>query len=275
MTGKKEKHDEGTEEDIFVEMDAKKDKKQTPPKKDEKQDIKVTQSPVKAETEKEPKQEKQLLLDYYSKEDLAAKIKELEKKLSEKDELLKKSQEESGSWKNKYTYLQAEFENAHKRWDKNKQDLKIEYTASVLKSFLPLYDSFKKAVETDKNKEILTQFFNQFLSIFKLYQAEPIKVKPNDLFDYNIHEALTSIEKEDVPTNSVVDVIQDGWKLGKSILRFAKVVISKKPAPPPPPLTPEPEQPTGEEEKKATEEKPKEPVSEDKEKEPSNDEYVS
>ena len=104
---------------------------------------------------------------------------------------------------------------------------------------MPLYDSFKKAIscKTEENKkeiDILTQFYNQFLNIFKSYQAEPINVKQGDNFDYAIHEALTSIEKEDVPENSILDIIQDGWKLGKEVLRYTKVVIAKKPKPPEP-----------------------------------------
>ncbi len=163
-------------------------------------------------------------------------MKESEKIAADACEKLKKSQDDANSWKDKFTRLQAEFENAHKRWDKNKQELKTEYIASTLKSFFPLYDSFKKALESDKDKEILAQFFNQFLSLFKTYQAEPMYVKKNDHFDYNIHEALTSVEREDLPSNSIVDVIQDGWMMGKIVLRFAKVIISKKPEPPAPPL---------------------------------------
>ncbi len=179
-------------------------------------------------------------------------------------------------WKQKYVHLQAEFENANKRWDKSRKNLKVQYSASVLKSFLPLYDSFKKAIDSSSQEnEVLTQFYNQFLSILKFQGAEPIEIKNDDLFDYSIHEALTSLEREDVPENSIINVVQDGWKLGKDILRYSKVVISKKPKPPEPEPEPEPEkeekedlEPSKEEAK--TEEKVKEDVSgiKENEKEP-------
>ncbi|TFG25620.1 MAG: nucleotide exchange factor GrpE, partial [Promethearchaeota archaeon] len=60
------------------------------------------------------------------------------------------------------------------------------------------------------------------------------EVKKNDPFDYNYHEALSSIEKEDAPENTVLDIIQDGWKLDKDVIRYTKVIISKKPKPPEP-----------------------------------------
>jgi len=179
-------------------------------------------------------------LDYFSKEDLVKEKEHLEKQMKELKEKTEKLQKENSESKNKFMHLQAEFENAQKRWDKNRQNLRIEYTASALKNFLPLYDSFKKAIEsadTDE-KKIIDGFYNQFISIFKSYGAEPIKVKINDEFDYNIHEALTSVEKEDINENRILEVVQDGFKYGKEVIRYAKVIISRKPKPP----EPEPEE---------------------------------
>ena len=207
------------------------------------------------------------LLEYYSKDDLIKQIKMHEEQLELNDKIIKDLKD----WKEKYVHLQAEFENANKRWDKSRKNLKIQYTASVLKSFLPLYDSFKKAIDSSSQEnEVLTQFYNQFLSILKFQGAKPIEIKDDDLFDYSIHEALTSLEREDIPENSIIDIVQDGWKFDKDILRYSKVVISKKPKPPEPEPEPEKEEkedlePSKEEAK--TEEKVKEDVSGTKENE--------
>jgi len=204
------------------------------------------------------------LLEYYSKDDLIKQIKMHEEQLELNDKIIKDLKD----WKEKYVHLQAEFENANKRWDKSRKNLKIQYTASVIKSFLPLYDSFKKAIDSSSQEnEVLTQFYNQFLSILKFQGAKPIEIKDDDLFDYSIHEALTSLEREDIPENSIIDIVQDGWKLDKDILRYSKVVISKKPKPPEPEPEPEKEEkedlePSKEEAK--TEEKVKEDEKEPK-----------
>ena len=196
------------------------------------------------------------LLEFYSKEDWIKKVKEFEKEIKTKDEKIK----ELNGWREKYIHLQAEFENAQKRWEKNRKNLRVEYTASTLKSFLPLYDSFKKALDSKpEENDTLTQFFNQFISILKYQGAEPIETKVNDIFDYNIHEALTSLEKDDVPENSIIDIVQDGWKIRKDILRYSKVVISKKPKPPEPEPEPEPvPEPETEEKEISEDEKKKE-----------------
>jgi len=186
--------------------------------------------------------EEQKVLEYHDLDELITKYKNLQESNKKDKEALIKNKKESDSWKDKYMRLQAEFENAQKRWNKNRQNLRTESTGRTLKSFLPLYDSFKKALDgDDENKAILKQFYDQFISILKFYKAEPIEVKINDLFDYTYHEALSSIEKEDIPNNSIIEIIQDGWKMDKDVLRYTKVIISRVPPPPKPEPEPEPE----------------------------------
>ena len=208
----------------------------------------------------------QKVLEYYSKDNLIEQIKTLEEGNKKKDEQLLKYQTESDDWKNKYMRLQAEFENAQKRWNKNRQNLRIEYTASALKTFLPLYDSFKKALEnSDENQVILKGFFDQFINILKYHKAIPIDVKVNDIFDYNYHEALSSIERDDLPNNTIINVIQDGWKLDKEVIRYTKVIVSR--VPPPPEPEPEPEVKTELEEEITQENKESEAINNKNEKE--------
>ncbi len=174
-------------------------------------------------------QPKQLLLEHFSKDELLEKIQSLETELEQKNAQL----EENNYWKNKFMRLQAEFENAQKRWNRDRQNLRIQNVASILKTFLPLYDSYKKAIDNDPENEGIKQFYNQFLNILRSQEGmEIMKVKPADNYDYTYHEALSSIEREDLPHNSIVDVVQDGWMLGKEVLRYAKVITSRKPKPP-------------------------------------------
>jgi molecular chaperone GrpE len=230
MTKKKEQQDEKKKSEQST-------KSETTEKN--KDDIKTNQQTEKIDSESTNDQKVELLeekegaglqLEYFSKDDLITQIKELEAENEVKDKKIKDLE----GWKEKYMRLQAEFENTQKRWDKNRQYLKSQYTAAVLKNFLPLYDSFKKAIETSPEKEQLKQFYNQFMSILKFEGAEPMETKKNDPYDYTYHEALTSVEKEDIEENRILDVIQEGWKYSKDVLRYAKVVISKKPKPPEP-----------------------------------------
>ena len=196
--------------------------------KDDSDEIKTGQEEeLKQETKLIEEGPEQKFLEYYSKENLIDKLKELEIIVKSYEEKIK----DLHVWKNKYTLLQAEFENAQKRWDKSRQNLRTQQTAYVLKDFLSLYDSFKKAIENTDENDPINQFYNQFLNILKSDGAKLMDVKINDSFDYTVHEALSSIEREDLAENIIVDIVQDGWKLGNDVLRYAKVIISKKPKP--------------------------------------------
>ena len=263
-------------------MTRKKDKKENPSNEalledeaevltdDSKEDISKGQDDLQAKIDVQDikliEGKEQKVLEYYSKDNLIEQIKTLEEGNKKKDEQLLKYQTESDDWKNKYMRLQAEFENAQKRWNKNRQNLRIEYTASALKTFLPLYDSFKKALEnSDENQVILKGFFDQFINILKYHKAIPIDVKVNDIFDYNYHEALSSIERDDLPNNTIINVIQDGWKLDKEVIRYTKVIVSR--VPPPPEPEPEPEVKTELEEEITQENKESEAINNKNEKE--------
>jgi len=91
----------------------------------------------KSEEVKRLEEKEHYELDYFSKEVLVKKNEDLEKELGKLKESIEKLQKENADSKNKYMKLQADFENAQKRWDKNRLNLRIEYTASVLKNFLP------------------------------------------------------------------------------------------------------------------------------------------
>ncbi|MHA1192280.1 MAG: nucleotide exchange factor GrpE [Promethearchaeota archaeon] len=207
----------------------------TPKKKEEKEPVEEnSQDPVESEPQEEIKLiegKEPFKLEFFSKEDILSKVTSLETQVKD----LKKVSEENSQWKTKYTRLQAEFENAEKRWIKNRQNLRIEYTASAIKSFLSLFDSFKKALENaDENHDIIKGFYDQFMNVLKSHKAVPMDVKINDVFDYSHHEALSSIERDDVPNNTIIEVIQDGWRLDKNVIRYAKVIVSREPKPPEP-----------------------------------------
>ena len=207
----------------------------TPKKKEEKEPVEEnSQDPVKSEPQEEIKLiegKEPFKLEFFSKEDILSKVTSLETQVKD----LKKANEENSQWKTKYTRLQAEFENAEKRWIKNRQNLRIEYTASAIKSFLPLFDSFKKALEnSDENHDIIKGFYDQFMNVLKSHKAVPMDVKINDVFDYSHHEALSSIERDDVPNNTIIEIIQEGWKLDKNVIRYAKVIVSRELKPPEP-----------------------------------------
>lgn len=157
---------------------------------------------------------------------------ELDKKLKEKDKLIEE-------WKKKFMLMQADFENYQKRMEKNRIHIQSIERAAILRDFLRIMDSFEKAIDhidntQESNFEDIKSIYNQLLNQFKRYEVEQIPASKGDLFDYKIHEAISHIENADLPENSIVDILQTGWKIGNVILRYSKVIISKIPKEPEP-----------------------------------------
>jgi len=57
---------------------------------------------------------------------------------------------------------------------------------------------------------------------------EPMNVKQGDVFDADMHEAITQIPApSDKLKGKIVDVVERGYKLGEKIIRYPKVVTGK------------------------------------------------
>ena len=136
--------------------------------------------------------------------------------------------------KEKYLRLFAEFENYKKRTARERIELFSTASEEVMTSLLPILDDFDRAsAEIEKNKDdeifkgiILIQ--NKFTDALKSKGLSLIEVKEGDEFSADDHEAVTQIE---APTaklkGKIIDVIENGYKLGDKIIRYPKVVIGK------------------------------------------------
>ncbi|HMF33384.1 MAG TPA: nucleotide exchange factor GrpE [Candidatus Lokiarchaeia archaeon] len=143
--------------------------------------------------------------------------------------------------KERYLYLQAEFDNSEKRRQKALEGERKRMEARIVSAFLPLVDSFLPAVQkvdegtyTDVVQlgEGLKSLKQQLDAILRGFNVVPID-EVNVPFDYNLHEVMMTQERDDVDDQTVLNIVHVGWKLGADVLRPAKVVVARKPAPPP------------------------------------------
>ena len=88
------------------------------------------------------------------------------------------------------------------------------------------FDATKRGTIIDKgvyNNKIST-------AIFKLLEKEGIeRIQAKDqLFDPNLHEAVAAVETESsgATANTVVQVLEPGYRLGGRLLRPARVVVA-------------------------------------------------
>ncbi len=139
--------------------------------------------------------------------------------------------EEEEAWRDKYLRLYAEFDNFRKRTMRERADLVRSAGRDLSEAMLPVLDDFERAAEAaesqdlDQLREGYQLIGQKMRGVLETRGVKRIEAKGAD-FDTDLHEAITQIPAptEDLK-GKVVDVVEPGYKLHDSVLRFAKVVV--------------------------------------------------
>jgi len=133
----------------------------------------------------------------------------------------------------KYLRLYSDFENYRKRTSKEKLDM-IKYASEdTIKDLLPIIDDYERAMEdidnqdiSDTTKEGLRLIYSKLMNTLTQKGVKPINAK-GELFDENIHEAITQIPAQcDEDKGRVIDEITKGYFMFDKVIRFSKVVVA-------------------------------------------------
>jgi molecular chaperone GrpE len=128
--------------------------------------------------------------------------------------------------------LQAEFENARKRAEKEKADFKDFAVGSVVEQFLPVLDNFELALKSTGSLEQLRAgvelIVKQMEEILRGLQVHPVATVGEE-FDPRHHEAMGSVERDDLPDQHVAEEVRRGYRLREKLLRPALVRVVSNP----------------------------------------------
>jgi molecular chaperone GrpE len=129
---------------------------------------------------------------------------------------------------------QAELENLKKRTEKELNDFKTYANAQLIKDLLFVLDDFQTALATEKNGS--TDNFMKgveliYQNFYSMLEKEGLKIinETEEKFDPWKHEAVEMETTDDYPENTVIDVIQPGYKFRDKVLRPAKVRVAVEP----------------------------------------------
>jgi len=156
---------------------------------------------------------------------------EVVEQLSPEEQLKADLQQE----KDKFLRLFAEFENYKKRTSRERVELFQTASKDVMVSMLPILDDFERAllhIDDDKEAEELRKgvllIYNKLLNALQQKGLATIEVRKGDVFNADHHEAITQIPAptEDLK-GKIIDVIEKGYKLGETVIRFPKVIIGQ------------------------------------------------
>ncbi len=156
---------------------------------------------------------------------------DIEREINELREKLKKTEEIAKNLSLAYKRLEDEFENYKIRMRKEKEEAKDEGALRILKGFIEIIDNFEQALESAKTATDINAFIKgiqmihyQLHKFLQDYGME--KVETSCEFNPIEHEAVEAIKTEEHQPNSIVKVIQTGYKYKGKVIRPAKVVVA-------------------------------------------------
>ena len=150
--------------------------------------------------------------------------------------------EEINDLKNQLLRTLADNENNRRRYEKEKEDLSTYIISNFAKEMLSVLDNLQRAIEVsskidteddkiDKNTldfiegvKLTEKQLNSINEKFKITKVDSL----NNKFDPNMHQAMFEIENDDEEEGTILQVIQDGFKIEDRLLRPALVGVSKK-----------------------------------------------
>jgi molecular chaperone GrpE len=144
---------------------------------------------------------------------------EVEQLKTERDQLL-----------DRLARVQAEFENARKRAERERIESREYVTGNVVEQFLPVIDNFELALKSKGSAEQLRSGVNlivkQMEEILNKMQVSAVPTV-GEAFDPRIHEALGAVDRDDIPDQHVAEEIRRGYRLKDRLIRPALVRVAR------------------------------------------------
>ena len=152
---------------------------------------------------------------------------------------LQRVEDENAELKDKMLRLAADMENLRRRTQKDVSDAREYSIAGFAREMLAVSDNLRRALDAlpDDLRQEGESGLNTLIEGVELTERSMLqalekhgvkKITPvNERFDPNFHQAMFEIPDTEVPNNTVLQVVQDGYVIGGRVLRPALVGVSK------------------------------------------------
>ena len=155
--------------------------------------------------------------------------------LLQMEKALMKAEDELVKHRDAMLRMQAEMDNLRKRLIRDLEKSRKFALERVMKDMLQVRDSLELGLETDSGSATAEQLregqaltfkmLNKVLQDHDLELIDPV----GEAFNPEFHQAMTVLPSEEFEDNSVMEVLQKGFKLHDRLIRPAMVVVSRKP----------------------------------------------
>lgn len=131
----------------------------------------------------------------------------------------------------------ADMENLRRRTTKDVADARAFSIAGFARDMLAVSDNLRRTIDSVPEDEKEAEGMKAFLEGLEMTEREMLnglekhgvkKITPLDeKFDPNFHQAMFELPNPDIPNNTIVQVVQDGYVIGNRVLRPAMVGVAK------------------------------------------------
>ena len=131
----------------------------------------------------------------------------------------------------------ADYENFKKRKEAEVWKIREFASENIIKDLFPIYEDLARSIESiDKGettdietlKKGIRAIYEKFRTILNSEGVEEINSLGKE-FDVNLSDAIGQIPRDDVEPNTVVEVVEKGFKMKDKVVKHEKVLVSKKP----------------------------------------------
>lgn len=149
----------------------------------------------------------------------------------EQAERLAKAEQEAAALRDKYLRLQADWDNYRKRTAAETDEMRARAAEKLMNDVLPVLDDFERAIaHAEKNGEAglldgVKAISTKLNGVFAKHGLEAID-PAGKAFDSLEHQAVATVDDASVPDETVAQVFQKGYRLGKKVLRPAMVTLA-------------------------------------------------
>ncbi len=144
---------------------------------------------------------------------------------------LETARKECADWQDKYVRLHAEWDTYRRRMAEQREDEKLRANEKLVGELIPLLDDFERTISyAEANGEAgllegVRAVGNKLSGTLRKTGLEVID-PVGEAFDALSAQAVGTVEDAAVPDETVAQVYQKGYRMGKKVLRPAMVTIT-------------------------------------------------
>ncbi|UFT97827.1 nucleotide exchange factor GrpE [Radiobacillus kanasensis] len=151
----------------------------------------------------------------------------------EVNEELEKLKQEKAELNDRFSRMQAEYDNFRKRTQKEKESDRKYKSQALVTELLPVVDNFERALAVHEGDQASDGFVEGIKMVYKqltdALEKEGVEViaAEGEAFDPHLHQAVMQVEDDQYEANSVIEVLQAGYKLKDKVIRPAMVKVNQ------------------------------------------------